>query len=186
VEQNAQKLSGQIDELSVVSGVAAELAVNAQATADNAQADADTANQRINGLDDYDVVDNFTIYFAPGSALLSREAKKEIDDAADRVRGENLKGWLVAVVGYADSTGRTQRNLSLSERRAGAVINYLVIQHNLPPRRLVQPFGYGSQNPVATNDTSEGRSKNRRVEIRVLVNKGIASQSASEESRSQP
>jgi OmpA-OmpF porin, OOP family len=186
VEQNAEKLSGQIDELSVVSAAAAELAVEAQVTADNAQADADTANQRINGLDDYDVVDNFTIYFAPGSALLSREAKKEIDDAAARVRGENLKGWLVAVVGYADSTGRTQRNLTLSERRAGAVINYLVIQHNLPPRRLVQPFGYGSQNPVATNDTNEGRSKNRRVEIRVLVNKGIASQSASEESRSQP
>ena len=186
VEQNAQKLSGQIDELSLVSGAAVALAVDAQATADNAQADADKANQRINGLDDYNVVDNFTIYFAPGSALLSREAKKEIDDAAARVRGEDLKGWLVAVVGYADSTGKTQRNLSLSERRANAVINYLVLQHSLPPRRLVQPFGYGSQNPVATNDTSEGRSKNRRVEIKVLVNKGISSQSASEDARSRP
>jgi outer membrane protein OmpA-like peptidoglycan-associated protein len=181
VEQNAQRLSGQIDELSAVSGAAVALAVNAQVTADNAQADADTANQRINGLDDYDVVDNFTIYFAPGSALLSRAAKKEIDEAASRVRGENLKGWLVAVVGYADSTGRTQRNLSLSERRANAVINYLVIQHSLPPRRLVQPFGYGSQNPVATNDNSEGRSKNRRAEIRVLVNKGIAPRTDSAE-----
>jgi outer membrane protein OmpA-like peptidoglycan-associated protein len=181
VEQNAQKLSGQIDELSAVSEATVALAANAQVTADNAQADADMANQRINGLDDYDVVDNFTIYFAPGSALLSREAKKGIDEAATRVRGENLKGWLVAVVGYADSTGRTQRNLSLSERRANAVINYLVIQHSLPPRRLVQPFGYGSQNPVATNDNSEGRSKNRRAEIRVLVNKGIAPRTDSAE-----
>ena len=181
VEQNAQQLSGQIDELNVVSGAAVALAVNAQVTADSAQADADTANQRINGLDDYDVVDNFTIYFAPGSALLSREAKKEIDAAAARVRGENLKGWLVAVVGYADSTGRTQRNLSLSERRSNAVINYLVIQHNLPPRRLVQPFGYGSANSVASNDTHDGRALNRRAEIRVLVNKGIGSQTDSSE-----
>src|SRR6266436_2869096 len=139
VEQNAQRLSGQIDELSVVSEAAVALAVNAQVTADNAQADADTANQRINGLDDYDVVDNFTIYFAPGSALLSLAAKKEIDEAATCVRGENLKGWLVAVLGY------------------------------------------GSQNPVATNDNGEGRSKNRRAEIRVLVNKGIAPRMASAE-----
>jgi len=181
VEQNARQLSGQIDELSVVSGAAVALAVNAQATADNARADADTANQRINGLDDYDVVNNFTIYFAPGSALLSREAKKEIDDAAARVRGENLKGWLLAVVGYADSTGRTERNRSLSERRAKTVINYLVTQHELPLRRLVQPFGYGSANPVASNDTHEGRALNRRAEIRVLVNKGIGSQTDSSE-----
>src|SRR5258706_7128465 len=134
VEQNAQKLSGQIDELSLVSGAAVALAFNAQVTGDNAQADADTANQRINGLDDYDVVDNFTIYFAPGSALLSRAAKKEIDEAAARVRGENLKGWLVAVVGYPDQTGPSQSKLSLIEQEGNTGLNNLVIPHSLPPR----------------------------------------------------
>jgi len=79
---------------------------------------------------------------------------------------------VVEVVGYADSTGNTNFNHSLSERRANNVINYLVTKYNLPLRRIVQPFGYGSQKPVATNTTGEGRALNRRVEIRVLVSKG--------------
>jgi len=93
---------------------------------------------------------------------------------------ESLNGWLVAVQGYADSTGRTARNRSLSERRAKAVTDYLVTKHGVPPYRLVQPFGFGSADPVAVNNTREGRSLNRRAEIRVLVNKGISSQGNSQ------
>jgi outer membrane protein OmpA-like peptidoglycan-associated protein len=87
---------------------------------------------------------------------------------------EDLKGWIVAVEGFADSTGRTAANRSLSERRANAVIDYLVTKHGLPPRRVVQPFGYGSLNPAAANNTREGRALNRRAEITVLVSKGIS------------
>ena len=93
-----------------------------------------------------------------------------------KVHGENLKGWVLEVVGYADSRGNTACNRSLSDRRADAVINYLVTKFNLPLRRLVQPFGYGSLNPVADNATGEGRALNRRVEIKVLVSKGLSSQ----------
>ena len=176
VEQNAQKLSGQIDELSAISAGARDEAKRAQASADQAQLDARVANQRINGLDDYDVMHTFTVHFRSGSAVLSDTAKEQIDEAGAKVQGESLKGWLIEVVGYADSTGNSNRNRSLSERRAQAVINYLVTKYNLPLRRLVQPFGYGSLNPVASNDTGEGRSLNRRVEIKVLINKSISSQ----------
>lgn len=176
VEQNAQKLSGQIDELSAVAAATRDATKQAQASADQAQADANIANQRINGLDDYDVVQTLTVHFPSGSAVLSASAREQIDAAAAKVQSENLKGWIIEVLGYADSTGKSTRNRSLSERRAQAVINYLVTKYNLPLRRIVQPFGYGSLNPVASNDTGEGRSLNRRVEIKVLVNKSISAQ----------
>lgn len=173
-ERDAQKLSGQIDELSAIAAENRQATKVAQASADQAQKDAKLANQRINGLDDYEVVQTLAVHFRSGSAELTAEAKEQIDDAAAKLRSENLKGWLFEVIGYADSQGNSARNRSLSERRAQAVINYLVTKYNLPMRRLVQPFGYGDLNPVASNETSEGRSLNRRVEINILVNKSIS------------
>ena len=174
-EQNAQRLSGQVDEVSSVANAATSAAQNAQSTADQAESDATTANARINALDDYDVLAKIAVHFKNGSARLSPQAKAEIDAVADTV-SENLNGWVVAVEGYADSTGRTARNRSLSERRAKAVTDYLVTKHGLPPYRVVQPFGFGSSDPAAVNNTREGRALNRRAEITVLVNKGISSQ----------
>ena len=174
-EQNAQRLSGQVDEVSSVANAATSAAKNAQSTADQAESDATTANARINALDDYEVLATIAVHFKNGSARLSPAAKAEIDAVADTV-SENLNGWIVAVEGYADSTGRTARNRSLSERRAKAVTDYLVTKHGVPPYRVVQPFGFGSSDPVAANNTREGRSLNRRAEITVLVNKGISSQ----------
>ena len=174
-EQNAQRLSGQVDEVSSVANSATSAARSAQSTADQAEADATTANARINVLDDYEVLATIAVHFKNGSARLSPAAKAEIDAVADVV-SENLNGWIVAVEGYADSTGRTARNRSLSERRAKAVTDYLVTKHGVPPYRVVQPFGFGSSDPVAANNTRQGRSLNRRAAITVLVNKGIAPQ----------
>jgi outer membrane protein OmpA-like peptidoglycan-associated protein len=178
-EQNAQLISGRVEELSSVANSAVAAANNAQSTADQADSDATTANARINMLDDYDVLARIAVHFKNGSARLSPEAKVEIDAVADTV-SENLNGWMVAVEGYADSTGRTAGNRSLSERRAKAVTDYLVTKHGLPPYRVVQPFGFGSSDPVAVNNAREGRSLNRRAEITVLVNKGISSQRKTE------
>ena len=174
-EQNAQRISGQVEELSSVANTAVAAAKNAQSTADQAESDATTANARINVLDDYEVFATIAVHFKNGSARLSPQARAEIDAVADTV-SENLNGWLVAVEGYADSTGRTAKNSSLSERRAKAVTDYLVTKHGLPPYRVVQPFGFGSSDPVAVNNTRQGRSLNRRAQITVLVNKGISSQ----------
>jgi len=174
-EQNAQRLSGQVDEVSSVANAATSAAQNAQSTADQAESDATTANARINVLDDYQVLATIAVHFKNGSARLSPQARLEIDAVADSV-SESLNGWIVAVKGYDDSTGRTARNRSLSERRAKAVTDYLVTKHGVPPYRLVQPFGFGSSDPVALNNTRVGRALNRRAEITVFVNKGISSQ----------
>lgn len=179
-EQNAERLAGQVTELSAVAAAANDAAGRAQASADRAQASADSARaeatDRINAIDDYELSETFTVHFRTGSAVLSSAAKAQIDAAAAKVQNENLKGWVIEITGYADSMGNTARNRLLSERRADAVINYLVTTYNLPLRRLVQPFGYGEQNPVADNANGEGRALNRRVEIKVLVSKGLSAQ----------
>jgi OmpA-OmpF porin, OOP family len=146
----------------------------AQATADEALTSATIANNRINGLDDYDLVRAITVPFAVSSSVIGPKGRSEINAAANWVKKQNTRGWVVAVVGFADTSGNTEANGKLSERRANAVIGYLVTKHNLPLQRLVQPFGYGENNPVAGNTTAAGRARNRRVEIRLLVNKGIA------------
>lgn len=165
-EENARVLAGQLAEN-------AALTQKAQAQADAAMKSAELANTRINGLDDYDPVRTFTVLFRTGSAVLSPKAKADMDAGAAWVKTQNTKGWVVAVVGFADTQGNTARNRSLSERRANAVIGYLVMKHNMPLQRLVQPFGYGDSNPAADNSTATGRAQNRRVEIRLLANKGI-------------
>ena len=178
-EQNAQRLSGQVEELSMVANAAASAAKVAQSAADQAQTDATRANERITALDDYEPLLNFAVYFKTGSARLTASAKQALDAAAVPLAG-NLKGWVIAVEGYADSQGGEKLNRSLSQRRAEAVIDYLVTKHGLPPRRVIQPFGYGSLYPVASNHTKAGRSANRRALVTVLINKGITAASTRE------
>jgi len=166
-EEEARRLAREAEENAAATRKARE-------KAEEAMKSATMANNRINGLDDFDPVRTITVLFATGSSVLGPKGKAEIDRAAAWVKTQNTKGWVVAVVGFADTTGNTAANRKLSERRANAVIGYLVTKHNLPLQRLVQPFGYGDLKPVAENLTAEGRAKNRRVEIRLLVNKGIA------------
>ena len=180
-QENAERMAGQIAENTALANDARARADAAQAQADAAYKAAALANNRINGLDDYEQVRTIPILFKVNSSVIDAVGKQAIDDAAAWAKEEkakgNTNGWLVEVVGFADRTGNTAKNRALSERRAKAVIQYLVGVHNLDLRRLVQPFGYGEGKPVADNKTAEGRKKNRRVEIRILQNKGIAMKS---------
>ena len=171
VEQNAQKLSGQIDELAAVSNAARGGAKAAQETADSAVAGVNATNDRISALDDYVPQDVASVNFRVGSSVLNPEAKTKLDEIA--TKAQNAKGYVLEVTGFADSTGSTARNRALSARRADAVIRYLVEQHQIPLRRIVTPYGFGESNPVADNKTRDGRLQNRRVEVKVLVSKGL-------------
>jgi OmpA-OmpF porin, OOP family len=169
-----ERLAGQIEENQALTAKAQASADAAAQAAQKAQTTADTANNRINGLGDFDPIKTITVYFKTGSDTLTPEAKAEIDNAAAWVRTQDRRGWVMAVIGYADTTGNSARNIDLSERRANAVIYYIVTKYKMPLNRLVQPFGYGELEPVGENTTKAGRAKNRRVEIRLMVNKGIA------------
>jgi len=172
-----EKLAGQLQETTAVAASARAEAAAAQQSANQAgeaankaQATANYAHERLNGLDEYEPVRTITVYFNTGSSNLTREAKSAIDEAAAWVRTQNRRGWVAEVVGYADSRGNTLRNRTLSEQRAKSVIYYMATEQKLPINRLVQPFGYGE-----LDDNGAGsRAKNRRVEIRLMKNKGIA------------
>jgi outer membrane protein OmpA-like peptidoglycan-associated protein len=175
VEANANRLSGQIEELQAVSNAARGGAKAAQETADQAMNMAITGvnatNDRISALDDYEPQTVAAVNFKSGSSILSPDSKTKLDDIATKAL--SAKGYVLEVSGFADSRGSINRNRELSQRRADVVIRYLVENHNIPLRRIVTPYGYGESNPVAENDTKDGRAQNRRVEIKLLVNKGL-------------
>jgi outer membrane protein OmpA-like peptidoglycan-associated protein len=171
VEQNAQRLSGQLDELAAVSNAARGGAKAAQETADMAVSGVNATNERISALDDYQVQNNTSILFRSGSAVLSPQSKQQLDQIAQQAL--QAKGYVLEVSGFASSDGSTEVNRRLSQKRADTVIRYLVENHQIPLRRIVTPYGYGESNAVADNTTREGREQNRRVEVKVLVNRGL-------------
>lgn len=170
-EQNQQRLSGQIDELMAISNAAKGGAKAAQETADAAVAGVNATNQRISAIDDYVVQSTATINFKVGSAVLSPEGKAALDEVAKTAL--QLRGYSIEVTGFASADGDERKNKVLSERRAQAVISYLVETHNIPLRRIGQTYGFGELQAVADNATREGREQNRRVEVKLLVSRGI-------------
>lgn len=171
VEQNAQRLSGQMDELAAVANTAKGGAKAAQESADAAISGVNATNDRISALDDYVPQTVLAVNFKVGSAVLSVDSKAKLDELATKAL--NAKGYVLEVSGFADATGSVDRNRALSQRRADTVIRYLVENHQIPLRRIVTPYGYGESNPVAENNSREGRAQNRRVEVKLLVNKGL-------------
>ncbi|MEZ5422667.1 MAG: OmpA family protein [Pyrinomonadaceae bacterium] len=170
-EQNAKRLSGQIDELMAISNAAKGGAKAAQETADAAVAGVNATNKRISDLDDYVVQSTATVNFRVNSANLSSEAKAALDQVANAAR--SLKGYTIEVTGFASSDGSTAKNKVLSQRRAQAVIDYLVENGNVPLRRIGTSYGFGELQAIADNSTREGREQNRRVEVKLLVSRGI-------------
>ena len=171
VEQNATRMSGQLDELAAVSNAAAGGAVAAQETADRAVQGVQVANERINSIDDYTPEQSIKINFKARSAVLTPDAKTSLDQVAEYAK--NAKGYLIEVTGYAYESRDKNVNRRLSEQRAESVVRYLVENHNVPLRRILTPFGYGAMNPLNENKTRDERAENRRAEIRVLVNRGL-------------
>ena len=165
VEENQLRLSGQMDELSAVAEEARREAATAQATANS-------AHERISSLDDYDVQEAVTVNFRTGSAVLSPEAKQQLDALAEKTK--EAHGFVIEVAGHTDSTGNASRNFHLSQQRAEAVVQYLAVTHRIPLRRFITPMGYGKTEAVADNASASGRAQNRRVEVKMLISRGMS------------
>jgi outer membrane protein OmpA-like peptidoglycan-associated protein len=128
-------------------------------------------NQRVSDLDDYKVVVEAGIFFPSGKYDLDDAAKADLDTVAKTAM--STEGYMIEVAGYTSSTGTKAENQKLSAERAAAVTQYLREKGNVPMRRILAPAGYGSTHPAAPNTDSMGREINRRVDVKVLVNKGM-------------
>ena len=112
-QEEQERLAGQLEENKALTAQAQASADSAASAAAKAQNTADTANNRINGLDDFDPIKTITVYFVTGSAKLGPKAMATIDEAAAWVKTQDRKGWVMAVIGYADTTSNSQRNIDL-------------------------------------------------------------------------
>jgi outer membrane protein OmpA-like peptidoglycan-associated protein len=189
-EINANKSAAAGAQTTANQGVAA--AGTAQSSANQAQTTADAAgttaaaagsiammnagavemvNKRVSDLDDYQTVAEAVVYYPTGKYALDDAAKADLDKLVALT--SSTDGYLIEIAGYASKTGTKEVNQQLSEDRASAVANYLRNKGNIPMRRIVAPAGYGATHPDAENTDPQGRELNRRVDVKLIVNKGL-------------
>ena len=122
-------------------------------------------------IDKYNVKATTEVHFDTGRTELSAQDKAQL--CATAAQAQAQENALLLVVGYTDATGSDDFNQTLSEKRAGRVINYLQQQCGWKPYRMLTPTGMAKADPAAPNDTPEGKAMNRRVAVNVLVSKSV-------------
>jgi outer membrane protein OmpA-like peptidoglycan-associated protein len=133
---------------------------------------AKSTQKRFSELGDFVVKGEHTVYFATGDYSISGQDRNALADLAKNALSYP-KGYVIQVAGFADAVGTASSNQVLSKERAQAVVAYLLQECSIPVGRIVAPGAMGETNPAASNEIASGRSQNRRVEVKLLVNKGI-------------
>jgi OmpA-OmpF porin, OOP family len=126
---------------------------------------------RMADIDQYNIKGTTNVNFDTGKAVLSAQAKNDLCAAASTAEG--MKNAMLLVVGYTDATGSQEFNQVLSEKRAARVVNHLQQVCGWKPYRMLTPTGMAEADPLADNETGEGKAQNRRVAVNILVSKGL-------------
>jgi len=126
---------------------------------------------RMGDIDKYNVKGTTNVNFDTGKTVLSAQAKQDL--CAATASADGMNNALLLVVGYTDATGSEDYNQVLSEKRASRVVNYLQQACGWKPYRMLTPTGMAEADPLADNETVEGKAQNRRVAVNVLVSKGL-------------
>jgi len=144
----------------------------AQAKIDANKAAIEAANKRFGQLDDYNILDEVTVYFGNGKVALDPKYNPQLLQLAEKAK--MITAYTIQVKGYASSVGSKALNQQLSEDRAASVTQFLLQQGHIPLTRMLAPGAMGESRQVGNDKTAEGQAENRRVVVRVLQNKGIA------------
>jgi outer membrane protein OmpA-like peptidoglycan-associated protein len=153
-----------------------EIAANQQridANKANLDEVAQSTQKRFGEMGEVVTKDQYTVLFATGDYSLSDEAKQALANVAKQGLTYS-KGWGISVAGFADSSGNAAANQVLSKERAQAVVAYLLQECGVPVGRILAPGAMGETNPVGSNESPSGRAENRRVDVKLLLNKGVA------------
>jgi outer membrane protein OmpA-like peptidoglycan-associated protein len=172
---SAQNVAGQAQNSAAQAQDAADRAnLVAQVAGDLAVGDAEAAamlNQRVSELDDYKNEFEVDVFFARDSAALDKTAIRDLANLADIAK--SLDGYMIEIAGYSSNTLSPDVDRKVSEERAAAVARYFLEVKGIPMRRILVPVGCGRKQPAASNSDPHGRELNRRVDVKVLVNKGL-------------
>jgi len=134
---------------------------------------ASSTKKRFSEMGEFTTKSEYTVLFGTGQYGLTSDYKQGLADLAKQAL-TYPKGWVISVAGYADSVGNAASNQVLSKERAQAVVAYLLQDCAVPVGRIVAPGAMGESNPVDSNETTSGRAENRRVDVKLLLNKGVA------------
>ncbi len=170
-DERAQKgIAGAMDAANTAdthAGAAGQSADAAGGSARDAYNRVDSLSGVVANLDNYKPLSTINVTFGFDKSVLSAEDRKELDSFASTLA--TARGYILQVTGGTDSVGDAQYNYQLSQRRADAVVNYLAVKHGIPPHKFFL-VGIGKDVQVASDRTSAGRAKNRRVEVQLLSN----------------
>ena len=169
--------AGQSAQQANTTATQANVAANgAQRAADGARSFAEQGLNRVEqtmtAMNKWNMTKSITVLFPVGQATLTKDAKQTLDEFAGNAT--DLERYQVEVQGFTDKTGPATYNETLSEARAEAVARYLANEHKIP-LRSISMLGSGYALPVADDKTRDGRKQNRRVEVKILVSKGLTS-----------
>lgn len=164
-QQSIATIDTKADEAVSQANAAEQQAAKAQQSANDATRQVAELSNVIANSDNYRVVNQVAVHFAPGKDALTAEATKTLDELGAQL--SNARNYIIAVEGGTDSAGDQDYNYSLSERRASVVMHYLALKYNVPAFKI-HVVGLGEDKPVASNDNASGRAQNRRANVEVL------------------
>jgi OmpA-OmpF porin, OOP family len=141
---------------------------------EKSQAEQAAMSKRFGELGDYDTKATATVYFAVNSSAVNAKGKQDLQALATQAKQVNA--YMIQVAGYTDSSGNAAYNQQLSDKRAADVIAYLQQSCGVPLFRVLAPAAMGMSHAATTSETPSGMSENRRVVVKILVNKGLSGQ----------
>jgi outer membrane protein OmpA-like peptidoglycan-associated protein len=162
--QGVQAKAAEADQKALAAGKSAD---EAQSLANRATTRVTSLANTVANLDNYRPVVETTVHFGFDKADLTPKAKQALNELGQDI--PNTKHYIIVVDGNTDSTGPAEYNYQLSQRRSSAVIQYLAQKYDVPAHKIYV-IGLGKDKPVASNASSTGRAKNRRVDVHLMTN----------------